>query len=340
MSNNKKKSGASQPSKKPVAPSSSPVTTTKSTTTAINARATKERREERKQQERRQRNTFLVIAAVVIVVVVAGLYLISNLPQEAPIPDGTADRYVGIPQTANIGNGMPMLGDPNAPVQVVSYTSFACPSCKDLHNAISDVMIDLIREGIMSYTVIPQENGEITNGNGAARAALCAANQAKFFEFADVLFSWQEIYANQAFSQARMFAGAEALGMNGGTFRGCIGSGDAYAQFNRANELRLQLGITGTPRTFIQGNEYTGGNSASAFEAQVRQAYQQSGRVAVPLATDVPDVAPVDVTPEATADVAPVEETTPEATPDVAPVDEATPEAVAPEPTEEMTPES
>jgi len=326
MSNNKKKSGASQPSKKPVAPSPLPVTTTKSTT-AINARATKERRDERKQQERRQRNTFLVIAAVVIVVVAAGLYINSNLPQEAPIPDGTADRYVGIPQTANIGNGMPMLGDPNAPVQVVSYTSFACPSCKDLHNAISDTMIQLIREGIMSYTVIPQENGEVTNGNGAARAALCAANQAKFFEFADVLFLWQEVYANQAFSQARMFAGAEALGMNGGTFRNCIGSGDTYALFNRANELRLQLGITGTPRTFIQGNEFTGGNNASAFEQQVRQAYQQSGRIAVPLATPVPDVAPID-------------EATPEATSDVEPVEESTPEAVAPESTAEVTPES
>jgi protein-disulfide isomerase len=327
MSNSKKKSGVSGSGKKP-APSqpttpAKSITTTTSTTTASNARATKERREERKQQERRQRNTVLVIAVVVFVVVVAGIYLISNLPQEAPIPDGTIERYVGIPQTANIDNGMPMLGDPNAPIQVVSYTSYACPSCKDFHNAVSDVILKLIREGIMSYTIVPQENGEIPNGNGAARGALCAAAQGKFFEYSDVLFSWQEIYANQAFSQARMFAGAEALGMDVGQFRSCIGSSDTYALYNRASELRVQRGITGTPRTFIQGTEYTGGNSPSMFEAQVRQAYQQSGRIAVPLPTLVPDVPSVDVTPDAT----PVDESTAEPTAEMTPQAESTPES-------------
>lgn len=305
MSSSKKKSGASSPSgKKTVIPAQ---TMPKSTSPVTNVRAIKERREERKQQERRQRNIVLVIGIVVIVAVVIGVYLISNLPQEAPIPAGTQDRYVGIPQTTN-ANGMPMLGDPNAPVQVVSYTSFACPACKIFHNAMLDTMLELIREGIMSYTIVPQENGEIPNGNGAARAALCAANQGKFFEYADALFSWQEIFANQAFSQARMFTGAEALGMNGNTFRSCIGSAETYALYSRANELRLQLGITGTPRTFIQGNEFTGGNSPTLFEQQVRQAYAQSGRTAVPLVIPTPDVAPVE---EATSELSP--DTTPDA---------------------------
>lgn len=329
MSNSKKKSRASGSGKKPVVSSQAitpekPITTSISTITASNARAIKERRGERKQQERRRRNVLMVISAVVFVVIVAGIYLISNLPQEAPIPDGTIERYAEIPQTINIDNGMPMLGDPNAPIQVVSYTSYACPSCKDFHNAVLDVMLKLIREGIMSYTLVPQENGEIPNGNGAARGALCAAAQGKFFEYSDVLFSWQEIYANQAFSQARMFAGAEALGMDVGQFRSCIGSSDTYALYNRASELRVQRGITGTPRTFIQGTEYTGGNSPSMFEAQVRQAYQQSGRIAVPLATPVPDVPSVDVIPDI---ITPVDESIPESTDEMPPEAESTPES-------------
>jgi len=333
---NKKKSGDSA-NKKPVVtqqPASTPKTP--ATLNSSTARATKERREERKQQERRQRNTFIVIAVVVLAAVIAGIYLVTNLPQEAPIPDGTETRYEGIPQTYNIENGMPMLGKPDAPVQVVSYTSFACPSCKEFHNAMGDTMIELIRAGIMSYTIIPQENGEITNGNGAARGALCAAEQGKFFEFADVLFSWQEIYVNQAFGQNRMFSGADALGLDGGAFRSCIGSSRVYELYAKSQDLRLQRGITGTPRTYINGVEYTGAlTDRITFSQTIQNSYQQTGRIATPIETETPVV---DTTPEAT----PVVETTPEATEstlEATPVVETTPEVTAEaETTAEATP--
>ncbi|HRF94503.1 MAG TPA: thioredoxin domain-containing protein, partial [Aggregatilineales bacterium] len=256
----------------------------------------------------------------------------------APIPEGTETRYAGIPQTYSIENGMPMLGSPNAPVQVVSYTSFACPSCKDFHSAMTDTMIDLIKQGIMSYTIIPQENGEIPNGNGAARGALCAAEQGKFFEFGDILFSWQETFANQAFGQNRMFAGADALGLDGCAFRGCIASGKIQDLYNRAQDLRLQRGITGTPRTYINGIEYTGGlTDRNAFNSAVQQSYQGTGRIAVPLATETPETNTVpETTPvvESTPEVTPVIEATPEITA------EATTEVVVPEVTEETTAEA
>jgi protein-disulfide isomerase len=325
MANNKKKSGSPQPSKKPVVtPQSTPVSKVTATPTNASPRVTKERREERKQQERKQRNTLIFVGAVILVGILGAIFLVVNLPQDAPVPDGTETRYAGIPQTYNIENGMPMLGSPSAPVQVVSYTSFACPSCKDFHNAMTDTMIGLIKEGIMSYTIIPQENGEIPNGNGAARGALCAAEQGKFFEYGDVLFSWQELFGNQAFGQNRMFTGADELGLDGGAFRSCIASGRVFDLYNRADELRLQRNITGTPRTFVNGIEYTGGlTDRNAFNSTVQQSYQQSGRIAVPLATETPaeDV----VVPEATVEAV---------------VPEATEEAVAPEATPEMTPEA
>lgn len=335
---NKKKSGDSA-NKKPVItqqPSSTPKTLA-TTGTSATARATKERREERKQQERRQRNTLIVIAVVAVIVAIGAIYLVTNLPQEAPIPDGTQTRYEGIPQTYNIENGMPMLGKPDAPVQVVSYTSFACPSCQQFHGAMNETIVELIRAGIMSYTIIPQENGEITNGNGAARGALCAAEQGKFFEFADVLFSWQEIYVNQAFGQNRMFAGADALGMDGGAFRSCIGSGRIFDLYAKSQDLRLQRGITGTPRTYINGIEYTGAlTDRITFENTVRQTYQQTGRVAIPIETNT-DTPVVDTTPEATPVVEATAEATPEATLVVEATVEATPETT---PVVEATPET
>ncbi|MDZ4671996.1 MAG: thioredoxin domain-containing protein [Phototrophicales bacterium] len=329
MANNKKKPGSPQTSKKPViTPQSTTVPKATATPTNASPRATKERREERKQQERKQRNILIFVGVVIFVGILAAILLVVNSPQDAPVPDGIDTRYVGIPQTYSIENGMPMLGSPGAPVQVVSYTSFACPSCKDFHNAMTDTMIGLIKEGIMSYTIIPQENGEIPNGNGAARGALCAAEQGKFFEYGDVLFSWQELFGNQAFGQNRMFTGADELGLDGGAFRSCIASGRVFDLYNRADNLRLQRNITGTPRTFINGIEYTGGlTDRNAFNSTVQQTYQQSGRIAVPLATETPaeDVAVPEVV---------VPETTPEMTP------EATEEVIVPETTPEATPEN
>lgn len=209
MAKSKKKPGAAPTSQKPA--TTPPVITPTTSKLPPQSTRTKERREERKQAERRRRNAVTVIGVLVFVAFLAGIYLIVNLPQDAPIPPDTLTRYENIPQGYS-ANGMPVLGDPFAPVQVVSYTSFACPACKDFHNAMSDVIIRRVREGVIAYIIAPQENGDIPNGNGAARASLCAAEQGKFFEYADMLFSWQELFGNQAFSQNRLFSGAEALG--------------------------------------------------------------------------------------------------------------------------------
>jgi len=280
---------------------------------------TLERRKEREQQKKKQRNTYLVIGAVVLAVLAVVIVLLISAPADAPIPNGTATRYQGIEQSYT-DKGFPVLGKANAPVKVTEYSSFDCPHCADFHDGTWPQVLETIRKGEVQFTYIPvYGTGGIQNGQGAAKAAICAGDQGKFWEMHDALFSWQKLYANTAFSQNRFVGGVNALGLDSGKWNQCV-SGDHPQKVVDAamNAFKLQ-GAAGTPTLLVNGNVVDTASNVSLMDA-INQAFAASGGI------------PAEVTPEATQPVAeattqPTVEKTAEATTEA--TTEATAEATA-----------
>ena len=73
----------------------------KATTSAASVDRVKQHREEKKRQKRRQQLTTYAIIGIVVVVVGIFAFVLVNAPAEAPIPDGTLERYDGLEQTQN-----------------------------------------------------------------------------------------------------------------------------------------------------------------------------------------------------------------------------------------------
>lgn len=209
---------------------------------------TREARHRRQQQRRRSQRGLALLAIVIVAVVAAAMLIVSNQPVDVFLPPDLEDRYQGITRSFS-SRGYPQLGDQDAPVTVDEYSSFACPGCEALHSESLSAILERVRSGQILFTYVPLQTGSIPNASGAARAALCAGRQGKFWEMHDVLFDWQTRYANTAYSQARLLAGVSALGLNEGAFTGCFNS----AAINETLTSAMTEDVTGTPTINVNG---------------------------------------------------------------------------------------
>jgi protein-disulfide isomerase len=284
-----------------------------------------ERRKERQREQRRQRQIIAAVAVAVVAVIVVILIVVSNAPAEAPIPETALSNYAGL-EFSRSPEGYPRLGNPNAPVQVVEYSSFDCSHCRDFHDTSFSGLLERVRAGDILFTYAPvYGTGSFQNGQGAANASVCAADQGGFFPFHDALFSWQGLYGNQAFTQARMGTGISSLGMDRGAFDSCLRSGSAEAVVDTAMNYAASVASFGTPYVLVNGVQVTADLPA------INQAIDQGlALVGVTPGNALPTT---EATAEATA------EATREATVEATTSAETTPASeVTAEPTAESTP--
>jgi protein-disulfide isomerase len=204
---------------------------------------TLERRKEREREKQRQRQ--ITIAAFFIV--------IANQPAEAPIPEDSAARYEGLPQSKN-DSGFPVLGSADAPVQVIEYSSFSCTACRTFHDSALPTILEQVRAGAVRFTYVPMYTpGSIRNGEGAARAAVCAGEQGAFWTFHDALFDWQGLYGDQAFANNRIDTGINNLGIDRGQWDACMGSELPGRIIAAAEQFAVSSNITSTPTITVNG---------------------------------------------------------------------------------------
>lgn len=100
----------------------------------------------------------------------------------------------------------------------------------------------------------------------AALAAECANEQGKFWEYHDMLFANQQGENQGAFSDDRLMAFAEAIGLDMDQFRSCYRSGK-YADVVEAERREGQaMGVRSTPTIFVNGQMIEGAQPFEVFQ--------------------------------------------------------------------------
>ena len=299
---------------------------------------TAERRKVRERERRRQQIITGGIIAVALIAVVVFIVLIVRAPAEAPIPEASLTRYDGITQTRT-EDGYPRLGDASEPVQVAEFSSFDCTHCRDFHAEMIGELVNRVKDGFMALTYVPLYGyGSLPNGQGAAIAAVCAADQGKFWQFHDALFDWNGQYGVQAFTNNRILSGVDALGLNRSQYDSCIGSGTTSDILAAArSQAGALLNFSGTPTITVNGVVPTDDKQQpltdyTAILAYIDGEIERAKSLYAPATPEATSEATVEATPETEAGmmVEPAVEATAEVTP------EAT-EAVTPEMTAEAT---
>lgn len=107
----------------------------------------------------------------------------------------------------------------------------------------------------------------------AARAARCAGEAGRFWEYHDLLFVGQS-----DLSQERLLQYADQVGMGRETFARCLDGERFQTEVEKDLDEGRALGVTGTPTFFINGRRLVGAHPVETFREVVREALESARR--------------------------------------------------------------
>jgi len=140
----------------------------------------------------------------------------------------------------------PVRGDANAPVTVVEFTDFQCPSCAAMQPILDEVLKSYgskVRYVVRDFPLLAH-----ANARKAAEAANAAKAQGKFFEYTALLFKHQN-----ALDVPSLKKYASDLGLNRALFDTSLDSGQYAAEVRHDINDGEKYGVESTPTIFING---------------------------------------------------------------------------------------
>lgn len=143
-------------------------------------------------------------------------------------------------------------GPKNALITIVEYSDFQCPFCARFHPEMQKVVTtygDKVR-WVFRHFPLNQIHPEAQK---ASEASECAAEQGKFWEYADKLFENQTQLGTTVYEKL-----AKDLSLNTGKFSSCLSSGKYAEKVNNSLVEGSRYGVQGTPGSFINGQVVPG----------------------------------------------------------------------------------
>lgn len=168
------------------------------------------------------------------------------------------------------------LGEPGARARVLVFSDFTCPGCKSWSTAIEPQLKQEFVEGgqvRLEYYDFPLGgSGQHRHSFVAARAARCAADQDRFWDYHDVLFARQSEWSFASSPPLDEFIEyAGQLGLDTNAFESCVNS-ERHADVVSANHLLGEnLGVSGTPTVFIGNRSVRDWSDYNAVRAAVQR---------------------------------------------------------------------
>lgn len=214
-------------------------------------------------------NQKTIILGLIAVLVLSGIIWYSSRDQQT-IDDQTASITDNNVEAQSVDTRVDLtkeliLGDPEAPVTIIEYSSHFCGFCAEFHKTTLPLIVDkYITTGkvkLVSRLVSPLELGS---------SVLCANEQGSFPEMNEYLF--EHVQEINSLEQLKMTAGI--LGLNQSEFNDCFDSNKYESMVQNWFKQAAQDEITGTPTFFINGQKIVGNQPYSTIEAVIEQALE------------------------------------------------------------------
>lgn len=219
---------------------------------------------------RRRARPWLWIAgtAVAIVIAAAAIFFLANRSAtrapEALVP-------AGVPQGAS-PTGEPMLGSPQAKVTIDEFGDFQCPYCGEfVRQTEPRIIATYVATGKarMIWHTLAFIGPESTL---AGRAAWCAQQRGKFWEYFAVLYQHQGGENTGTFNTARLERWAGDVGMDRTTFGACLADPRSLTGVETGTQEARRTGITSTPGFVVNGQKATGALTVEQLSMMVERA--------------------------------------------------------------------
>jgi protein-disulfide isomerase len=176
--------------------------------------------------------------------------------------DGTVD--LGALMTATDGLPDIGLGDPDAPVVLVDYSSMTCPHCARFHTtSLPTIKTDYIDEGHVYY--IFRDFPLDARARAASMLARCS-DEALYHDVVDILFERQREWATAANPADALFSIVGQAGYTQETFNACLTNRDLETAIVAGAERGAEeFGVASTPTIFINGARFPGARSPEEY---------------------------------------------------------------------------
>ena len=189
-------------------------------------------------------------------------------------------------------NGIPTIGDPSAPIHVVTVSDYACPHCQDYHDTdVPRFIEDYVLTGQATFGFV------LTTGTGqfysetASQAALCAGEQGAFWEMSAEMFRLARTrQLASAFSLDQIRDSAKEMGLDGDKLIECVASNRYASSLRQFRTFATDNGVNATPTVLVSygdANRWTIVRRDTDAEA----AYRGSSAVGALLCVARPDAA-------------------------------------------------
>jgi protein-disulfide isomerase len=173
-------------------------------------------------------------------------------------------------QVMPVSASAPTLGPPEAPVTIVEFTDYQCPYCHRAQSTIEKVLSRYAGKVQFVHRDFPLDGH--SQAFPAARAARCAGEQGRFWEYHRNLMTLPG-----DMSETDLAARAASLKLNPGAFSTCLASDRYDASIREAVEAGVKAGVTGTPAYFINGRMLTGTRPFEQFREVIDAELAQGG---------------------------------------------------------------
>ena len=226
--------------------------------------------------------TPIVGFVMLIVGLLAGYYIRPLTLAQASIAASSAlvTPPVAIPTTDNsavqkqlrdtvVAKTRHFRGDANAPVTIIEFGDFQCPFCgrffAETEPQINKAYIQSgkVRFGYFGFAFLGQES------NWAAEAAECAADQDKFWEYHDKLYSSQSGENQGAFNKENLKKFAEDIGLDTRAFNECFDSGKYTKLIQEESSVASSIGVRSTPTFLVNGQPLIGAQPFEMFQQTI-----------------------------------------------------------------------
>jgi protein-disulfide isomerase len=214
-----------------------------------------------RRQREKIRNRIIFISLVAAGALLIAFFFIRPLMSQAQTTaSATQEQVVSVtPKAIYLTVNGSHLGDPNALVKVDAYEDFRCSACLTYTTNIEPQIIQTyvntgkVYYSFHSFLVIDNNDGSDASYR-AANAAMCAAEQERFWDYHDTLFANQVSEDPSIFTDSRLVTIAQNLKLDMTAFNQCYQAKryatDIQNDFNQAQSLKL----TGTPTLVVNGS--------------------------------------------------------------------------------------
>jgi protein-disulfide isomerase len=166
----------------------------------------------------------------------------------------------------------PARGRADAPVTIVEFADFQCPYCKQSTSILKALQAKYGDQLRLVFRHLPLVDIH-PNALVAARAAVCADQQGKFWPMHDAMFGNQD-----ALDPAPLSKTAGRLGLDTRQFATCLEDDATTRLVNADANAAFELDLSSTPSFLVNGRLLVGSAPETDFDALIKDELQRASR--------------------------------------------------------------